>query len=76
MPQPLAINCLLAGGDDYELCFTAPKINREKIAALAAELAISLTRIGEIFSGRGLIVKDAKGNIITLKTTGYDHFST
>ena len=76
LPQPLAINCLLAGGDDYELCFTAPKINRGKIAALAAELAISLTRIGEIFSGQGLIVKDAKGNIITLKTTGYDHFST
>lgn len=76
LPQPLAINCLLAGGDDYELCFTAPKINREKISALAAELAIPLTRIGEILSGRGLIVKDAKENIITLEGTGYDHFST
>ena len=75
LPQPLAIHCLLTGGDDYELCFTAPKINREKIAALAAELVIPLTRIGEIFSGRGLIVKDAKGNIVKLETTGYDHFS-
>ena len=76
LPQSLAINCLLAGGDDYELCFTAPQINRGKIEALAAELAISLTRIGEVFSGEGLIVKDAKGNIMTLETKGYDHFST
>lgn len=75
LPQSLAINCLLAGGDDYELCFTAPQINRGKIEALAAELTIPLTRIGEIVSGAGLIVKDAQGNIMTLETQGYDHFS-
>jgi len=74
LQQSLAIDCLLAGGDDYELCFTAPKINRGKIAALAVELAIPLTRIGEIFAGQGLIVKDAQGNIMTLETQGYDHF--
>lgn len=75
LPQPLAINCLLAGGDDYELCFTAPQMNRGKIEALAAELAIPLTRIGEIFAGKGLIVKDEQGNTMTLETQGYDHFS-
>lgn len=75
LPQSLAINCLLTGGDDYELCFTAPQINRGKIEALVAELAIPLTRIGGILSGEGLIVKDAQGNIITLETQGYDHFS-
>ena len=76
LPQSLTINCLLAGGDDYELCFTAPKINRTKIANLAAELTIPLTRIGEICPGKGLIVKDTQGNIMTLETKGYDHFNT
>jgi len=75
LQQPLVMNCLLTGGDDYELCFTAPKINCRKIENLSAELAIPLTRIGEIFSGEGLIVKDAKGSEITLETKGYDHFS-
>ena len=75
LQQSLVMRCLLAGGDDYELCFTAPKINREKIENLSAELVIPLTRIGEIFSGEGLIVKDAKGSEITLETKGYDHFS-
>ncbi|PSJ18311.1 thiamine-phosphate kinase [Nitrosomonas supralitoralis] len=72
--QSVAMNCLLAGGDDYELCFTAPKINRPKIETLAAELAIQLTRIGEIYSGEGLIVKDEQGNTMTFDTQGYDHF--
>ena len=74
LQQSLVMRCLLAGGDDYELCFTAPKINREKIENISAELAIPLTRIGEILSGEGLIVKDAKGSAITLDTKGYDHF--
>lgn len=75
LQRSLAIDCLLAGGDDYELCFTAPKINRGKIVALATELAMPMTRIGEISAGQGLIVKDAQGNTMTLETQGYDHFS-
>lgn len=75
LQQSLVMRCLLAGGDDYELCFTAPKINRDKIKNLSAKLAVPLTCIGEILSGEGLIVKDAKGNAITLETKGYDHFS-
>ncbi len=74
--QSLAVTCLLAGGDDYELCFTAPQLNREKIEKLAAELTIQLSRVGEIFAGEGLTVKDAQENTITLETRGYDHFST
>ena len=74
LQQSLVMRCLLAGGDDYELCFTAPKINREKNENLSAELAIPLIRIGEILSGEGLIVKDAKGSAIILETKGYDHF--
>ncbi|MFM2029304.1 MAG: hypothetical protein RL517_495 [Pseudomonadota bacterium] len=34
------------GGDDYELCFTAPANQREVIAAIGDNLALPLTRIG------------------------------
>jgi thiamine-monophosphate kinase len=75
LPQPLAVNCLLAGGDDYELCFTAPQSNRRRIEQLSGELAILLTRIGTILRGEGLTVKDTQGNEMTLETKGYDHFN-
>ncbi len=70
-----AVNCLLGGGDDYELCFTAAKTKRPIIQQLAEELAVPLTRIGEIQAGNGLIIKDADGNAMTWETRGYDHFS-
>ncbi len=74
LPHSQAINCLLAGGDDYELCFTAQKAKRGKIEALSHEMKILLTRIGRIDAGEGLVVLDATGNSITPETTGYDHF--
>jgi thiamine-monophosphate kinase len=36
------------GGDDYELCFTAPAIQREAIAKISANLNLPLTRVGTI----------------------------
>lgn len=74
LPQSQAINCLLAGGDDYELCFTAQKAKRGRIEALSHEMEILLTRIGRIDVGEGLVVLDATGNSITPEITGYDHF--
>lgn len=74
LPGTAAINCLLAGGDDYELCFTAPKTNRDRIEQLADELTLPLTRIGEIQDGKGMIIKGVDGNVMTWKTRGYDHF--
>ena len=74
LSQSVAVNCLLAGGDDYELCFTAPKARRAKIEHVARELGIALTRIGRIGEGEGLVVLDAKGKTVTLETKGYDHF--
>jgi thiamine-monophosphate kinase len=74
LPHPVALKCLLAGGDDYELCFTAPRSKRAKIDALSHELALALTRVGKIGVGDGLVVLDASGKIVTLETKGYDHF--
>jgi thiamine-monophosphate kinase len=74
LPLPLAMKCLLAGGDDYELCFTAPRTARPKIEMLSREEGIQLTRIGRIGAGAGLVVLDAAGRAVKLEVKGYDHF--
>ncbi|MFZ5607863.1 MAG: thiamine-phosphate kinase [Pseudomonadota bacterium] len=43
-----------AGGDDYELCFTAPATQRAALQTLAAPLRLPLTRIGRIVAGSGV----------------------
>ncbi|MCX7628048.1 MAG: thiamine-phosphate kinase [Methylophilaceae bacterium] len=67
--------CLLAGGDDYELCFTASPRRRTEIADLAAELGIPLTPIGHITATPGLRLLDAHGHLLDVACTGYDHFA-
>lgn len=76
LPLSVAVDCLLAGGDDYELCFTAPVIKRSEIAQLSQELSIPLTRIGTISQGKGLFLLDVNDNTITHEKKGYDHFLT
>ena len=74
--ERLARECLLAGGDDYELAFTASPVSRAKVAALAAELGLALTRIGSVSAGEpGLVsVYDAAGKPMQLERKGFDHF--
>lgn len=67
--------CALAGGDDYELCFTAPVAAREALAALAGQLGLPLTRIGEVCPGQGCTVLDADGRELKIDKAGYDHFA-
>jgi len=76
LSRPLFRECLLAGGDDYELCFTASKNHRNAIQLLGIQLNISLTRIGKILAGHQLIIKDHQGKSISLDNKGYDHFIT
>lgn len=76
LPLSLAVDCLLAGGDDYELCFTAPEIKRPEIIQLSQELTVPLARIGKITPGKGLFILDANGHAITHEKKGYDHFLT
>jgi len=66
-------DCVLSGGDDYELAFTAPLARRADIEALARELKLALTRIGMIEAGSGLGILDAKGKPVAHRG-GFDHF--
>ena len=68
-------HCVLAGGDDYELCFTAPVVNRSEIEKISSKLALPLTRIGKINAGTGCAVLAADGGQIKIEGTGYDHFA-
>ncbi|MBP6097223.1 MAG: thiamine-phosphate kinase [Methyloversatilis sp.] len=70
-------NALLAGGDDYELLFCAPKSAHDALRALSDTLLLPLTRIGSMQSGNpghvGLV--DAAGREIPVARRGFDHFS-
>jgi thiamine-monophosphate kinase len=71
---PGARDAALAGGDDYELLFTAPVERRAEITALARKLDLSLTRIGSIRAGSDLSILDARGQKIEVATPGWQHF--
>jgi len=67
--------CVLSGGDDYELAFTAPSAHRAELESLARELGLALTRIGSIHGGDArLTVLDAQGRPLAHRG-GFDHFA-
>ena len=72
--QSLGRQCVLSGGDDYELCFTAPVMRHAEILNISTRLALPLTCIGKIVAGRGCVVHDASGNPFDVEAGGYDHF--
>jgi thiamine-monophosphate kinase len=75
VPERRARHALqLAGGDDYELCFTVPARRAARVAAIAAKLRLKLTAIGTIVVGRGLRLHDAAGHEVASPTGGWDHF--
>ncbi len=70
-----ALDCVFAGGDDYELCFTADPARRALLAQLATTLALPLHRIGKIEAGSGVRLLDVAGAEVALpRRKGYDHF--
>ena len=68
--------CVLSGGDDYELLFTAPSEHRVELESLGRELGLALTRIGAIHAGEPrLLILDASGKPLEHRG-GFDHFAT
>jgi thiamine-monophosphate kinase len=73
-PQALQRSCLLAGGDDYELLFTAPPARHAEVLAAGARAAVKVTRIGTIEATPGLAVLDAQGVPLHDLPASFDHF--
>lgn len=65
----------LSGGDDYELCFTAPASRRDAVLGAALAANTPVTRIGRIEASPGLRLTDASGNPLTLQASSFDHFA-
>ena len=71
----LAFRACTAGGDDYELLFTAPAAHRAEVGALAGQLGLPLHRIGAITPpDQGLRLRGHDGQLRPLAARGYDHF--
>ena len=66
---------VLAGGDDYELLFTAPASARAAVLAAARSSATPVTRIGRIESEPGLRLVDADGQAVNGAFASFDHFA-
>jgi len=73
----LARQTLLAGGDDYELLFSAPLDARNTLASLARKLGLPFTRIGWLIDKAGpiLLADGSKAPPRPLDVRGYDHFA-
>ncbi|MDR2187655.1 MAG: thiamine-phosphate kinase [Azonexus sp.] len=72
----LALECQLTGGDDYELCFTAPVAQQQAIGAIAARLDLPLWRIGEMIDGPAgaVTVLDPDDQPLEFAKKGFEHF--
>lgn len=70
-----AVMQALRGGDDYELLFTAaPGAVEPLVEAFAQEFGSTLTRIGRVRTGQGVMLRGRDGSAQPLTTGGYDHF--
>lgn len=80
LPADVRRRCMLEGGDDYELCFTAARSARTAIEAAGARAGVRVTRIGTIRAlsapahAPAITWRDASGAALPLTLHGFDHF--
>ena len=74
-PAALQHDCLLAGGDDYELLFTAPAARHADVLAAGRAAGVPVTCCGAIEAGCGLRVLDGNGTPLRGAWQGFDHFA-
>jgi thiamine-monophosphate kinase len=73
--RDLALACVLAGGDDYELCFTTPPGNRALVSGIARDAGVAVTRIGSVTAAMGLVIRDESGAPLSSLPRSFDHFA-
>ena len=73
--RALALQCVLGGGDDYELVFTAPPALRGTVQAAAQQSGTPVTCIGRVQAEPGLRLVDAQGAPVDNTFASFDHFA-
>jgi thiamine-monophosphate kinase len=76
LPPAVQLECLLHGGDDYELLFTAAPARREAVLGAAREAGVPVSCIGRIKADPGLVVTDGRGQALAVERGGFDHFKS
>jgi thiamine-monophosphate kinase len=74
LPEALQRTCTLAGGDDYELVFTAPPQQAAEVVAAALAAQVPVTRIGRVDAEAGLRLVDRDGRAVQNIFGAFDHF--
>jgi thiamine-monophosphate kinase len=72
-PPQIALGHALGGGDDYELCFTAPPSRAEQIERALEATGTAATRIGQLVAGQAVVCR-RDGEPYTPPALGYRHF--
>ena len=68
--------CALTGGDDYELCFTAPETMRHRLVSISTSSGVALSRVGSMRRGSPKVtVCDEHGRELPVVAAGFDHFA-
>lgn len=71
-----ALRWALSGGEDYELCFTVPEINRGALDVAIGQLGVPFTCIGQMSADVEGMNFMRDGEPVTFDWKGYDHFAT
>ncbi|MES2099298.1 MAG: thiamine-phosphate kinase [Pseudomonadota bacterium] len=74
LPEALQRTCTLAGGDDYELVFTAPPAHAAQVGVAARVANVAVTRIGSVSAAAGLRLIDRDGRALPNTFGSFDHF--
>jgi thiamine-monophosphate kinase len=76
--QPLALQqqCVLGGGDDYELLFSAAASARSAVQRAADQTGVAVSRVGEVQAEAGLRVRGPDGTVALWTGRSFDHFAS
>ncbi len=66
--------CVLSGGDDYELLFAAPASAHDRVRDAGARAGVAVSCIGTLTATTGLHIVDGAGAAVELNARAFDHF--
>ena len=76
MPEDIQRLCLLTGGDDYELVFTAPADAHARVLEAGRMSGTPVYRVGRVEDAPGLRVVDGAGQPLQGTLQSFDHFKS